>query len=187
MGLELANLDARPQLRTQIAQDIAELDELIEELLSASRLEAAARAPAGTPVELLALLAEEAARVGAECAGEPAVLDGDTRLLRRMLRNLLENARRYAGDAAVEARVERLAGRLRIVVEDRGPGIPASERERIFEPFYRPAGSAESGRGAGLGLALVRRIAHHHGGEVRYVPRDGGGARFEVDLPRREG
>ena len=72
---------------------------------------------------------------------------------------------------------------VRISVTDRGPGVPESERERIFEPFYRPAGHS-GGRdgGVGLGLALVREIASHHGGSVRCLPHPGGGTVFEVDL-----
>jgi signal transduction histidine kinase len=100
-----------------------------------------------------------------------------------MLRNLLQNARRHAAHASIEASIEsQTDGGLRVVVEDDGPGIAEAERDRIFEPFYRPPGSTETGSGAGLGLALVRRIARHHGGEVRCLPRTGGGVRFEVDL-----
>ena len=74
-------------------------------------------------------------------------------------------------------------GGARIRIEDRGPGVPEHERERIFEPFYRPRGTRESpDGGVGLGLALVRQIARHHGGEARCVPREGGGTRFEVTL-----
>ena len=72
---------------------------------------------------------------------------------------------------------------MRIVVADRGPGVADTERERIFEPFYRPAGSPETGQGFGLGLALVRQIAREHGGDVACRPRDGGGSRFIVTLP----
>ena len=68
-------------------------------------------------------------------------------------------------------------------VRDHGPGVPEGERERIFEPFYRLAGSAESGRGSGLGLALVRQIARHHGGDVRCGAAPGGGSVFEIALP----
>ena len=68
-------------------------------------------------------------------------------------------------------------------VADRGPGVPEAERERIFEPFYRPAGARESRDGSfGLGLALVRQIARHHGGDARCRPREGGGTVFEVEL-----
>jgi signal transduction histidine kinase len=67
-------------------------------------------------------------------------------------------------------------------VADRGPGVADGERERIFEPFYRPPGAAETGSGYGLGLALVRQIARAHGGEARCLAREGGGTVFEVDL-----
>ena len=70
-----------------------------------------------------------------------------------------------------------------LAVRDHGPGVPEAERERIFEPFYRLAGSAESGRGSGLGLALVRQIARHHGGEVRCVAARRRRQLFEVALP----
>jgi signal transduction histidine kinase len=63
---------------------------------------------------------------------------------------------------------------------DRGPGVPATERERIFEPFYRPAGTREPQGGAGLGLALVRQIARKHGGDASCLARDGGGSCFQV-------
>jgi signal transduction histidine kinase len=65
---------------------------------------------------------------------------------------------------------------------DRGPGVPEAERERIFEPFYRPAGTREPDGGAGLGLALVRQIARKHGGDARCTPRAGGGSCFEATL-----
>jgi signal transduction histidine kinase len=61
--------------------------------------------------------------------------------------------------------------------------VPEAERERIFEPFYRLAGARERAGGVGLGLALVRQIARKHGGEVKCLPRDGGGSCFEVVLP----
>jgi signal transduction histidine kinase len=62
--------------------------------------------------------------------------------------------------------------------------VPESEREKIFEPFYRLPGPAKRAKGGiGLGLALVRQIARHHGGDVRCLPRGGGGSTFQVDLP----
>jgi signal transduction histidine kinase len=184
LAIELLPGDERPELRARLSQDIAELDELIGEILLASRLDALDHIERTEEVDLLALLAEEGARTGAEVSGEPVCIQGDPRLLRRLIRNLLENARRYAVSSPIEAAVAPLnQGGACLRVADRGPGIPESERERIFAPFYRPAGMQERGEGGvGLGLALVRQIARRHGGDVRCVPRGGGGACFEVDL-----
>jgi signal transduction histidine kinase len=183
MAVELLPEDVRPELRSRLAHDIAELDALIGELLLASRLDASAHLETVEAVDVLALLAEEGARVGAEVSGDPVCLQGDPRMLRRLIRNLLENARRYAAGSPIEASVTRSAGGAQLCVADRGPGVPAQERERIFEPFYRPPGRRDhSDGGVGLGLALVRQIARHHGGEVRCLPRAGGGTCFEVDL-----
>jgi signal transduction histidine kinase len=183
VAVELLAADHRPELRQRIARDIADLDDLIDELLVASRLEMAEGKAAAEEVDLLGLLAEEAARAGAEASGRPARLRGDARLLRRLVRNLLENARRHAAGSPVEAEVEPGPTGAVLRVRDRGPGVPPSERERIFEPFYRPPGPrAEEDRGVGLGLALVRRIARRHGGEARFLPREGGGSCFEVTL-----
>ena len=184
VAAELLAETAPPDLARGLARDVAELDELVAELLVASRLEAATGAPRREEVDLLALTAEECARVSAEAEGRPVLVSGDPRLLRRMVRNLLDNARRYGGGSAVEAHVEGDATGAVLRVADRGPGVPEAERERIFEPFYRAAGWREGPEGGvGLGLALVRQIARHHGGDARYVPREGGGSCFEVRLP----
>lgn len=184
MAAELLAADGRPALREQMSRDVAELDQLIGELLLASRLDALERLEGCEQVDLLALLAEEAARGGADVTGEPVVIEGDPRMLRRLIRNLLENARRYGGGSRVEASLVGLmpsGARLRIA--DHGPGVPEAERERIFEPFYRSSGTAESADGGvGMGLALVRQIARHHHGEARCLARDDGGTCFEVDL-----
>ncbi|MFG6439614.1 sensor histidine kinase [Roseateles sp. LKC17W] len=180
--------DAAPAQRQRLAQEIdvniAELDALVEEVLLASRLEAGSALGDSQPVDLLALAAEEAART--EVAFEPetdaARVDGQERLLRRALRNLLENARRYGGPD-VQLGLRPVAGGYEIVVADRGPGVPAELRERIFEPFYRLPGHAEMAGGVGLGLSLVKQIAERHGGSARCLARDGGGSRFVIFLP----
>jgi signal transduction histidine kinase len=184
MALALIGEGVDPARREQLKKDIAELDQLIEEILLASRLDAVKVPERVEEVELLALTAEEAARYDAAVEGETAVARGDPSLLRRMIRNLLENARRYGGEAAPDVRVGRLPdARAWIEVRDRGPGISEGEREKIFEPFHRLAGAAETGRGSGLGLALVRQIARHHGGDAVCLAADGGGSRFRVTLP----
>ena len=176
----------RPELREAVAKDIAELDELIGELLVVSRLEAVPELAVHEDVDLLALVAEEASRAGAIVSGEPVQVQGDPRLLRRLARNLLENGKRYAAGSPVEASVFPLgdSGGAMLRVSDGGPGVAESERERIFEPFYRGPANAADG-GVGLGLALVRQIARHHGGDARCLPREAGGTCFEVTFPKR--
>jgi two-component system, OmpR family, sensor histidine kinase KdpD len=72
---------------------------------------------------------------------------------------------------------------LELAVADRGPGVAPAERERIFEPFYRPAGSSPDVGGAGLGLSIARRLAEAQGGTLRYEAREGGGSRFVLRVP----
>jgi signal transduction histidine kinase len=187
VAIELLGGEEGAELRARVARDIAELDDLIGELLLASRLDALEPGRAldrRETIDLLGLAAEEASGSGASVDGEAVSLVGDRTLLRRLVRNLIENARRHGNGSPVEVSVARLGpGRARLCVADRGPGVPEGERERIFAPFYRPAGASESRDGSfGLGLALVRQIARHHGGEARCRPRDGGGTVFEVDL-----
>jgi len=183
MALAMPDGAADPKQQERIKADIAELDQLIGEILLASRLDAVRTPELNEEIDILALAAEEAARDGITVEGKPATVRGDPTLLRRMIRNLIDNARRHGGDTAPGISVD-VSGRwTMIAVRDHGNGVPEQERERIFEPFHRLAGSAESGRGSGLGLALVRQIARHHGGEVRCEGAEGGGSRFLVALP----
>lgn len=160
------------------AADVAELDGLVEDLLLAGRLASRESGSGHTPLDLLGLAAEVAARHGLQVSGEPTPLHGHARTWRRLVRNLVENAQRY-GVEGVEVHVTPAA----LIVQDRGPGVAEGDQERIFEPYYRPEGHSE-GRdgGVGLGLFLVRQIAEHHGATVRYEAREGGGSRFVVGL-----
>lgn len=175
----------------EISRSINELDQLIDEILLASRLDARqADAEPFETVDLTGLAAEECARVQAELGTatqtESLTLQGSARLLRRLIRNLLENARRYSsGDISLELAQTGAGAQQRAVirVNDRGPGVPADQRERIFEPFYRLPGASEREGGVGLGLALVKSITARHGGKVRCEDRPGGGASFVVELP----
>ena len=177
----------RVGLRREIDANVAELDALVEEVLLASRLEAGKSLDPDGSVDLLALAAEEASRFDAEveAVGDapPQPLLASERLLRRALRNLLENARRYGGGQVSLQVAAGPGGGAWVSVCDRGPGVPAALRERIFEPFFRLPGHAEREGGVGLGLSLVRQIAQRHGGSVHCAPREGGGSCFVLSLP----
>jgi two-component system sensor histidine kinase KdpD len=106
----------------------------------------------------------------------------------RALVNLLDNALKYSrADSPVELHVRSDASFLYFDVEDRGPGVPPGEADRIFEPFYRRSPSADSGargQGAGLGLAIAKSLAEAQNGTVTFTPRvNGGGSRFTLALP----
>lgn len=185
MAIEMMKGDADPGTRRELERDIAELDQLIDEILLASRLDANGVAD-GPPedVDLTALAAEECARLDAGFEGELVTVPGSHRLLRRLVRNLIENAKRHGAGTPVEVALTRRGEReAELTVCDRGPGVAEAERERIFEPFYRVSGARESAGGVGLGLALVRQIARKHGGEVVCEPREGGGSCFRLRLP----
>ena len=191
MGLEFMGGESQPA-KEEITRNIAELDQLVEEILLASRLDAKeADLGAIESVDLIGLCAEECARVGAVLNLPEGVQSiemlGVAKLLRRMVRNLLENAKRYGGesDPGIELALSQTADHTGIRVSDHGPGVPALFRERIFEPFYRLPGASERTGGVGLGLALVKSIAERHGGRVSCASQAGGGACFEVQLERK--
>lgn len=106
-------------------------------------------------------------------------IKGDTVQLRQVFVNLVENAVAAVGDKGeVFVRVSHDDGRVKIAVEDTGPGVDPSIRRRLFEPLV-----TTKDKGIGLGLALVKRIVERHDGSITYQPRDGGGASFIVNLP----
>lgn len=185
MAAELMAEQAAPAIGAELRRNVAELDQLIDEVLLASRLDAdTAAKPCLEELDLTGLLAEECARVNAMLDAHPLTVKGEPKLLRRMVRNLLENAVRYGAGTRIDVRLAALGpAALRLDVCDGGPGIPEAERERIFEPFYRIAGASEAAGGVGLGLALVRQIARRHGGDAQCLA-NGTGACLRVTLPR---
>jgi two-component system, OmpR family, sensor histidine kinase RstB len=183
LGLEL--VDAEPDRKAELERDIAELDQLVDEILLTSRLDASVELAGHEEIDLAALAAEEGARYD-DCSvsGEPLTVRGDPTLLRRMIRNLIENAELH-GKPPIEVSVMRQdrAGQDRqavLCVSDQGPVIEASARERLFSPFYRIPGRSGA-KGTGLGLALVKQIARRHGGDASYDPERGNA--FVVTLP----
>jgi signal transduction histidine kinase len=188
MGLEQVAPTAPPPVLSEMKRNIAELDELIEEILLASRLEPSANIGlAAESVDLVGLVAEECARAGADLdapSAEVPLIHADPKLMRRLVRNLLDNAAKYGGGVQIEVAVRKsTANVIELDVMDRGPGVPAAEAEKIFEPFYRVAGARASQGGTGLGLALVRAIARAHGATVWHLTRPGGGSIFRLSIP----
>ena len=180
LGIELLQQSGDPSYRVALDRDMAELEELIDEILLASRLDATRALPVIEDVDLLALVAEECARADVAVEGEKVELRGDPRLLRRLVRNLLENAARH-GKPPVRVRLEPDGRFVALEVMDAGAGVPERERERVFLPFHRLG--SEAG-GTGLGLALVRQIARLHGGDAVVAPRPDAPSCFRVTLPR---
>ena len=189
MGLEFMGDDpVSARAKAEIQRNISELDQLVDEILLASRLDSR-EVDVGSveSVDLIGLAAEECAHIGAELdmqADGPLDVKGIAKLLRRAVRNLLENARRYSqGEITLSLSKQ---GNMAVVrVEDHGPGVPEAQRERIFEKFYRLPGASERSGGVGLGLSLVSSIAERHGGSVHCEGRQDGqsGASFVIMLP----
>jgi two-component system, OmpR family, sensor histidine kinase RstB len=178
LGLEL--VDAEPARKAELERDIAELDQLVDEILLMSRLDATVEPRVREDVDLAALAAEEGTRYD-DCSVEakPLIVHGDPTLLRRMIRNLIENAALH-GKPPIEVTVTQQDHQALLRVSDQGPVIEESARERLFSPFYRIPGRSGA-TGTGLGLALVKQIARRHGGDASYSPERGNA--FSVTLP----
>jgi signal transduction histidine kinase len=109
----------------------------------------------------------------------------DPEAIRQALLNLLSNAEKYSGEVKdIRLELERRSGRILVRVLDRGRGIPGAQARHLFQEFYRAEEALTSRiQGTGLGLAIARRIARDHGGDIRFLPRPGGGSVFQVELP----
>jgi signal transduction histidine kinase len=172
---------ADPKTKAGLEQDIAELDDLVDEILLASRLNTVAQNGVREEIDLLALAAEECAHYDeVQLEGEHIKIQGDPRLMRRLLRNLLENARRH-GVPPTQVRLQQTGDTVMLTVWDSGPGPAPAEFEQLFTPFYRRHDSHNS-TGNGLGLSLVRQIARRHGGDARCFTMDDGRSCFSVTL-----
>ena len=116
-------------------------------------------------------------------------VQADPEALKQSVLNLLSNAEKYAGiGKVIEVEIHKVESWVCIDVMDRGKGVPPSQAKRIFEEFYRGDDSlAAKVRGSGLGLSITRRILRDHGGDVLYLPREGGGSIFRIQLPVANG
>ncbi|MGH6967083.1 MAG: sensor histidine kinase, partial [Phenylobacterium sp.] len=188
---------AEPHERTHALEaGLADLDAILETfaaILRIAQIESGARraafrssdlsAIARTVVDAFAPSAEDERQSLTLSADGPVLVDGDPELLTQMLVNLVENALRHAGAAArIEVRASRTEGAALLSVSDNGPGVPAGERERLFDRFYRLERS-RSTSGNGLGLALVAAVAKLHAADVRLLDA-GPGLEATVTFPR---
>ena len=188
-----ADDSSRPRLAAMIAKESKRLNALVQQILDLARLDREGAAPERARTDLAGLVREilEERRAEAESRGVELVFRGngevfadcDAILVAEAVSNLVGNAVRHSGSPKVEVACAATAHGAEIAVEDHGVGIPPEHVERVFERFYRvdPARAAESG-GAGLGLAIVRRIARLHGGDVRLEPVSPHGCRFVLGL-----
>ncbi len=190
MGIEMANDE---DLREGMTADVEEMDKTIGQFLDFARSEGG---EAQQDVDIAALLAELATQYrrrgfAVEFAAPPAptlasAFQGWPQALRRAVSNLIDNALRYAGsESPVELGLNTANGEFSIEVRDHGPGIPAEDAERMKRPFARLEAARTNAAGAGLGLAIVDRIARFHNGQLELLPRTGGGlvARLALRAP----
>jgi signal transduction histidine kinase len=167
--------------------ELRRVERLVEELLALARLDEGV-GPERRELDAAAFLREAVDSAPGEASLGPTAsgrisLDAD--MLARVIRNLVENARRHAGpDGQVTVSSAAVAGRLRVFVDDDGPGIPPAERERVFDRFHRSDAARDRGSGgSGLGLAIARAIVTAHGGTIGAEDSPAGGARISFELP----
>ncbi|WP_219219941.1 ATP-binding protein [Variovorax boronicumulans] len=197
-GLQRAHDEATREVAVgRLTAGIDRATRLVEQMLALARHEASvASGTAATPVDLAELArlaisdvvaAAQARRIdiGVDEASAAATVTGHAEALRMLLRNLLDNAIKYTPeDGRVDLRIAADAEGAALIVEDSGPGLPAEERERVLDRFYRAGASQASG--SGLGLAIVKSIADLHGASVALGASERlGGLRAVVRFPRR--
>lgn len=182
LGIEMSGADA--QTRAEMAGDIDEMDGIIGQFLDFARTDGGepctAVDTAALAREIVLQYRERGREIEAEIGATPTAPLRPL-ALRRLITNLLDNAFRYAG-RGVTLRTATQGGAIVIEVLDRGPGIPAAERERMKQPFQRLEAARTNLGGSGLGLAIVERIAQAHHGRLDLLPRSGGGLVARVVL-----
>ena len=186
LALEMSTERVSGAMRQGMDQDIEEMDAIIDQFLEFAREGASEAVDANGDLNaLVSALAERYERRGEALTLRLAPLPPlplRPMAVQRMLTNLVENARRYGG-GAIEIETRPKGGMAVLRVLDRGPGIPTEAVEQVLQPFTRLNDARSNTGGAGLGLAIVDRVARLHGGRVRLEPREGGGLAARVELP----
>jgi two-component system sensor histidine kinase KdpD len=192
LGAPSLTPEERAELVSDIGESAARLSRLVDDLLDMSRLEAHTAEPRIEWCSVEEVVVAAVDDVGAPAGTFALALDAELPLIRadaaqleRAFANLLDNSARHADGHPVSVRARAVGPRIMVRIVDRGPGVPAAEAQRIFEPFYRaPEAAAGDGhRGSGLGLAIVRGFVEANGGRVWVESLPGQGATFVVELP----
>jgi two-component system sensor histidine kinase KdpD len=185
--------EERDEMSAAVVQEGERLSALIDKLFDLSRLQAGRLEPRreSVSIEEVLLAAEDALPAGSahvQLTVDPATpaLVADSAQLERVFANLIENALRYSGEQPVRVSVRRVGARVVVRVSDRGPGIPDSEQERVFEPFYRGS-DASRGPGSGLGLAIAKGFVEANGGTIAVESLPGQGTSLVVTFPVDDG
>jgi len=187
LALEMsgATTDEMRDYGAAMVTDIEEIDAIIGQFLDFAR-GADEEKTRQDLRELLEEIAHHYSRLGKKVSvtiGEATPFPFARMAVRRALGNLIDNALRYAGEP-VEVELKSEPGKALIEVRDRGPGIPGEETERLKRPFTRLHAARSGPAGAGLGLAIVERVARGHGGRLDLLPREGGGLVARLTLAR---
>jgi len=190
-----AQPEKRAELLDTVVHETERLSEVVDNVLSSSRIESGTRTYDPKPFSVTSavrdvlrrfdyVLAKEGFTLDVRIVDVPLRVAADADAFAQAVLNLLGNAVKYSGTSReIQVTVDREGGDVAIGVADRGVGIPESEHRRIFESFYRVPEAAQHAAGAGLGLALVRHFAEAHGGRVALVSQPGSGSTFTLRLP----
>ena len=182
MRLRLQAEHVAPEQREKMAKEIEEVEALVASFIAFARDDPAEEARVRLDLAaLLQSIADDHAEAGRDvtyAGDERAIITGQSLGLKRVFTNLIDNALKYGERARIT--LKHANGQVIVDVEDEGPGVPAAQRETVFEPFVRL--NAEGTRGAGLGLAAARSIARAHGGDIVILDAEKG-AKLRVTLP----
>lgn len=193
LGTDSLTEEERRELSAAVVGEGTRLSALVDKLLDLSKLQAGSAEPRRDWISvediLLAAregLADRSADIRLSIDPDVPAVRADGAQLERAFANVLENARRYSNELPVSVHVRRMGTQVVVRIVDQGPGIPAAERERIFEPFYR---SRDPGprpwTGSGLGLAIARGFVEANGGTISVESLPGQGTSFVISLPVR--